>query len=164
MTKKYLKVTTSILAGVIVFSAVLLNVFGSVVGHDVNADEQDDPIKVRQANMHTISEASKTLGQMVRGRIDYDASAAQEAMTNIRDAMIEFVQNFPEGTEEGKTEASPKIWLDMEGFIAASQKMEMDADEAIAAAGESLDSLKASFGIVASNCKSCHQDYREKKF
>lgn len=127
------------------------------------AVSQDDPVKARQESMKQVGAATKSLGQMVKGEIAYDAAAAEKAMTQIRDAVASFPDKFPEGSDQGETEASPKIWEDKQGFEAASAKFEKDAGDAIAAAGTDLDSLKANFGKVASNCKSCHESYRVKK-
>ena len=132
----------------------------TVLTFSTNVIGQDDPIAVRQASMKQVGGASKLLGNMVRGKIEYNSEDAQKALTQIRDAVAIFVENFPEGSDTGKTEAAPKIWEDMEGFQAASEKFMKDADEAIEPAGENLDGLKASFGKVAANCKSCHQAYR----
>ncbi len=127
------------------------------------AVSQDDPVKARQENMKQVGAATKSLGQMVKGEIAYDAAAAEKAMTQIRDAVANFSNKFPEGSDQGDTEASPKIWEDKQGFDTAVAKFGNDADEAIGAAGTDLDSLKASFGKVASNCKTCHESYRVKK-
>ncbi|MEP3276729.1 MAG: cytochrome c [Stappiaceae bacterium] len=127
------------------------------------AVSQDDPVKARQESMKQVGAATGAMGKMVKGEIDYDAAAAEKAMTQIRDAAEKFADKFPEGSDQGKTEAAPKIWEDKEGFKTATAKLHKDADGAIAAAGTDLDSLKASFGKVASNCKSCHETYRVKK-
>ena len=126
-----------------------------------NTIGQDDPIAIRQASMEKVGAASKLLGNMAKGKTEYNAETAQNALTEIRDAVVIFIENFPEGSDTGKTEAAPNIWEDMEGFQAASMKFIKDAEEAIEPAGENLDGLKASFGKVAANCKSCHQVYRE---
>lgn len=133
----------------------------TILTFSTNVIGQDDPITTRQASMKQVGDASKILGNMVRGRIEYNSENAQQALTQIRDAVAIFMENFPEGSDSGKTDALPIIWEDMEKFQAASAKFMMDADEAIAPAGESLDGLKASFGKVAANCKSCHQVYRK---
>ena len=132
-----------------------------VLTFSTTVSSQDDPITVRQESMKQVGAASKILGNMVNGKNDYNAKAAQDALVQIRDAVAIFIENFPEGSDTGKTEAGPKIWEDMEGFQAASAKFMMDADEAIEPAGENLDGLKSSFGKVAANCKSCHRVYRE---
>ena len=138
----------------ILTSVILITFSGKVFS-------QEDPIKLRQDSMKQVGAASKTLGNMVRGRAEYNPEDAQEALTQIVNAMVVFVENFPEGSDAGKTEAAPKIWEDMEGFQAASEKFKMDAEVAIEPAGESLDALKVSFEKVAANCKSCHMTYRE---
>ncbi len=76
---------------------------------------------------------------------------------------IDVAALFPEGTDKGDTEASPKIWEDMAGFQAKVDKFKTDAAAALAAAPADLDALKVEFGKVAANCGGCHETFRIKK-
>ena len=155
MTKGGTQMIKGIFWNSLVLATIMIITFSTyVIG-------QDDPITIRQESMKQVGAASKALGSMVRGRTDYNAETAQQAFTQIRDAVAIFAENFPEGSDSGKTDALPKIWEDMEGFQAASAKFMNEADAAIEPAGESLDSLKSSFEKVAANCKSCHMVYRK---
>lgn len=128
------------------------------------ASAADDPIATRQAVMKNTGAAVGALAKMVKGEAEYDALAAQLAMRTIQSSAVGFDTLFPAGTETGgKTEASPKIWEDMAGFKTATTKLATAAGGAVEAAGGGLDSLKAAFGPVVGNCKSCHEDYRIKK-
>ena len=80
----------------------------TVLTFSTNVIGQDDPVAVRQASMKQVGDASKILGNMVRGKIEYNSENAQKALTQIRDAVAIFVENFPEGSNTGKTEAAPE--------------------------------------------------------
>ncbi len=123
----------------------------------------DDPIKTRQDLMKGIGDSMKALGQMAKGEIEYDAAKAQAAVETIHTNIQTFPNHFPEGSTEGKTEAGPKIWTDMEGFETIANNLEMASADAIPAVGQDLDSLRGALGAIGKSCKECHEGYRVKK-
>ncbi|MBN9025327.1 MAG: cytochrome c, partial [Rhizobiales bacterium] len=72
----------------------------------------DDVIAQRQALMKDNAGAAKTIFQMVQGKTPYDAAAAQAAFEKIAADIKTFPTLFPEGSDQGKTTASPAIWQD----------------------------------------------------
>ena len=70
---------------------------------------------------------------------------------------------FPVGSDKKPSEASPKIWLDFEGFTAAAQ-LNWKATISLAKAARigDRDSVVTAFKETAESCKSCHQTYRLK--
>ena len=124
----------------------------------------DDPIATRQAMMKNVGASIGVMGKMAKGEMEFDATQANLAMRAINNAAIGFVYLFPEGSETGgETEAAPKIWEDMAGFIAKSRDMESVTAEAIAAPAGSLDDLKAQLGKLGATCQACHEGFRIKK-
>lgn len=124
----------------------------------------EDPVATRQNLMESVGLATGTLGKMVKGELPYDPVTAELAMRVIFTSAVGYADLFPEGSGEGaNTEASPRIWEDKPGFDAVALKLEQSALAAIPASKEGLDSLKASFGSVAQNCRACHENYRVKK-
>lgn len=124
----------------------------------------DDPILTRQALMKSVGAATKASGAIVKGEADYDPVTGDLAMRVMHSAAAGFSHFFPEGSETGnKTEASPEIWKDMAGFLAAAKKFEADAAAAVEIAGKGEDQFKEAFLSVVANCKSCHEKYRVKK-
>jgi cytochrome c556 len=122
-----------------------------------------DPIAERQALMKANGAAMKTIVQMVQGKTPFDAAAAQAAFEKIVADMKTFPSLFPEGSDQGKTTASPAIWQDKAGFEALAAKLGADATAGAAAAAGGLDAVKASAAAVGSNCQSCHEKFRIKK-
>ena len=137
---------------------------GACIAVATAAVAADDPIANRQAIMKNVGAATGVLGKMAKGEMEFDAIQANLAMRAINNAAIGFVYLFPEGSETGgETEAAPKIWEDMAGFIAKSRDMESVTAEAIAAPAGSLDDLKAQLGKLGATCQACHEGFRIKK-
>lgn len=68
---------------------------------------------------------------------------------------------FPEGTNEGESEALAIIWTDWEGFKAAASLLATRAG--VLASAEDPQSAGAAFGDMAKACGGCHEKYRLKK-
>ncbi|ODT17845.1 MAG: hypothetical protein ABS35_24930 [Kaistia sp. SCN 65-12] len=122
-----------------------------------------DPLAERQALMKDNAAAAKTIFQMVQGKAPYDAAAAQAAFEKIAADMKTFPSLFPEGSDQGKTTASPAIWQDKAGFEALAAKLGADAAAGAAAAPGGLDAIKAAATAVGNGCQSCHEKFRIKK-
>ncbi len=122
-----------------------------------------DPVTTRQDIMKSVGAATGTLGKMVKGEIPYDPISAELAVRLLFTAGVAFPTQFPEGSDAGDTEASPKIWENKAEFDKISADFAGAALAAIPASKNGLDSLKGSFGSIAKNCKACHQEFRAKK-
>ncbi len=120
----------------------------------------DDPIQARRDIMKNNAEAAKTVFTMIQGKAPYDAAQAAAAMKTLQDDMVVFPTLFPEGSDKGKTQASPAIWQNMEDFKAHAAKLAADAKIAEAAAPDGLDAFSAAAGAVGQDCGSCHELYR----
>ena len=123
---------------------------------------QTDPIAERKALMKSNGASTRTGTQMSRGEIPFNLAQAKEIFANYEVVGKRFYTLFPENSKTGDTTASPKIWEDMAGFRAASEKLAADAQKASAAVKD-LDTFKAAFGEATKNCGACHQTYRINK-
>lgn len=125
-----------------------------------------DPIADRQAIM---KDQGKTIGSIVpiaKGEKPFDAAAVLAALSRLNEdaQKIDPAALFPAGSDTGgETTASPKIWEDNAGFVAAVNKYKADAAAAAAAKPQDLDSFKLVFAQVSQNCGACHQTFRVKK-
>ena len=124
-----------------------------------------DPILDRQALMKERGKIVGGLSKVVKGEDPFDAAAVLTALQALQAnaEKIDVDALFPAGSDTGDTTASPKIWEDMAGFKAANAKYLADVKAATAAAPADIDTLKTEFGVIASNCGTCHQTYRVKK-
>lgn len=125
-----------------------------------------DAVKERKELMKTVGKSTKLVAQMVKGKVAFDGAQAADAMMAIAAVPDKYVTLFPEGTDTDSnpdTEASPKIWSDMDGFKKSAAKLKADSTAAADAAKQGEGAFKAAFGALVKNCKGCHEGYRIKK-
>lgn len=122
-------------------------------------------VKQRMNAMGDIADQMKLLGGMVQGKAPFDADAIAKAAAAIAGHAAEIPGLFPEGSVDHPSEALPAIWTDWPRFEASAQKLAQDADalRATASTAAGPDDIKAPFGQMASNCKTCHEAFRLKK-
>lgn len=120
------------------------------------------PIEDRQAFMKQNGRLLGALGPMAKGEQPFDAAQAIAMLQafNEHSQTLDVAAMFPEGSEEGDTRASPKIWEDMAGFQAAVDEFKADAAAAAAANPQDVEALQAQMAAVGANCGSCHEAYR----
>ena len=125
---------------------------------------QTDPIAARQALMKQAGKNAKAGGEMLKGAVPFDATAAQGILAAFADTAAKFGNHFPKGSETGgDTEAAPAIWAKPAEFKAALAKFQADTTAAVAAKPATLQAFGQQFGAVTANCKSCHEAFRIKK-
>lgn len=118
----------------------------------------------RETLMKGMAGAARTLAQMSKGQVAYDAAAATAAFTTIRDHAAAIPAVFKDPTPAGvKTGASPKIWSDMADFTAHAKSLENDAAAGIQVAANGADAIGAALQKMGGNCGSCHESYRVKQ-
>lgn len=124
-----------------------------------------DVIAERQSLMKDMGKSVGTIARMIKDEQPFDAAVALAALEKLQaDAhKMDVEALFPKGTDQGTSEASPKIWDERDDFIRHVEKFQADADAAVAANPQNLDALKPAFQQVAANCGSCHQAFRVKK-
>jgi cytochrome c556 len=98
---------------------------------------------------------------MLQGKAPFDAAKAAEAFTVISKNAADFPNHFPEGSDQGKTEALPAIWENKADFEARAKALSDDAAAAATAAATGEEAFKAAGGKAFSNCKGCHEKYRK---
>jgi len=129
-------------------------------GHDGNP-----AVTARQAHMQLYQHNISILGNMARGKLDYDATAAQAAADNLV-ALTTLNQStyWIPGTTNAelgdKTRALPAI------FQAGSTAGTIGADLAAAsvalaaAASNGVEAIGPALGPVGATCTACHKAYR----
>ncbi|MEF2073181.1 c-type cytochrome [Consotaella aegiceratis] len=145
-----LRVSAAVVAAVIGFAAV-----GTALAQDT------DPIERRQDLMKQNGQAAKTASQMLKKEVAFDPAKAMEVLTALQTTAEELPSLFPEDSMTGHdTEAAPAIWEKPDEFKAALDKYQADATQAVAAAPQDLQAFQQAFGMVAGNCRSCHETFR----
>jgi cytochrome c556 len=102
------------------------------------------------------------IGQMVQGRVPYDAQvAANNAAVILALSKLPYAAFIPGSDSGNGTKALPKVWSENEKFkaTAADLQEKVVKMDATAKTGN-LDQLKAAFGETAQACKTCHDNFR----
>lgn len=132
----------------------------------VAAEPFEDEIKARQGYFQVIKYNFGILGAMVKGKKDYDATAAKTAAQNIYNlSMLDNGLLWPPGSDNSKldnTKAKPEIWEKYPDISEKGEKWSAAVKVLAGEAGNGLDALKGSFGPVGKACKACHDDYKAK--
>ncbi len=119
----------------------------------------------RVAMMKKIGGATGSLASIAKGEKPYDAEAVKTALATISETAKAFPDQFKPGTENASadSEASPKIWENMDDFKARSLKLSSDADALVAQLPADAAGVGAGLKTLGANCGGCHQSYRVKK-
>ncbi len=144
------------LAGLVVSAALLAPLLPAVA-------QNTDVIAERQQLMKNNGKAARAANALIKGEEPYDAAKATEILQTLKADGEKFGTLFPEDSKTGgNTEASPAIWEKPAEFEAANAKFVADAQAAIDAKPADAEAFKTAFAGVATNCQSCHQQFRQK--
>jgi len=129
----------------------------------------DAAIKGRQAMFQTFNFNLGILGDMAKGKTEYNADIAKQSAENL-DAAANFghIAMWPEGSDsesEGnaKNRSLPAIWSNMSDVDEKFKALQAATATMASQAGGGLDALKGAMGDVGGSCKACHDDYRAKR-
>ena len=143
------------------FSLAVLALCGAAVLAVPALAQNLDAIEKRQQLMKDNGKAAKAAGAILKGEAEFSPDKATEIFTQMHEISVKFGDYFPEDSKTGgKTEAAPAIWEKPEAFKAALAKYQEDTQAAVDAAPQDVDTFKQTFGMVAQNCKGCHEDFR----
>lgn len=121
----------------------------------------DDPVTTRKKLMQANGGAAGLAGGMASGEIPFNAVAAQSAIRTMNAVAYSYGDYFPEGSSEGDTRASPKIWEEMEEFQQYLADFRAATDAARGTDIQSVEQLQAAMGEIGPLCQQCHEEFRE---
>lgn len=122
------------------------------------------PQENRQQLMKGIGGAMGSLAKIAKGEAAYDAATVKGALETMATNAKAFPNEFPAGSETGMdTEASPKIWENMDDFKAKSAKLASDAEMLLAQLPADQAAVGDAMKTLGGDCQSCHETYRMKK-
>ena len=107
--------------------------------------------------MEQISAATKVLGNMARGRADYDSDAAEAAKAALVRHATDIPVLFKVQATDPKSDALPAIWEDYADFTEKAAALGKAAEQLDVS---SADTIGAGMRAVGATCKSCHGAYR----
>ncbi len=123
-------------------------------------------VDARHANFKAMGKAFKGGGEQLKSGAP-DLAAIKTAAAEVKDYAGALPAWFPKGSgpETGvKMEAKAVIWTDPQGFAAAVQAYQIQADKLATLSATSTDvaALTAQFKATGKTCGACHDQYREK--
>ena len=115
-------------------------------------------VLARMDTMKSVGAGAGTLGDMAKGKIDFDPAKAEAARAQIIAALNQVPETFKEPHTDPKSEALPVIWEEFDSFL--------DKNSDAIAAVESmdlgdLDLLRGSMRALGGGCSGCHKAYKE---
>ena len=121
----------------------------------------EDAAKYRQSALFVMGQHFGRIGQMVNGRVPYDAKAALENAEVVAEMAKLPWAGFGPGTEKLSQKTKPEIWTEQVKFKEHNEKLVAESTKLVAAAKtNNLDNLKVAFGSAAGTCKACHDNFR----
>lgn len=121
-----------------------------------------DAIEARQTILKGMGDEARPLAAMLKGEAAFDLARVKAALKIHAEGAEKLKEFYPDNSRTGKTEASPRIWVEKERFLGLYAELAADARAAEAAITDEA-SFKAQFPGVLADCKACHDDYRVKK-
>lgn len=124
----------------------------------------EDAIHYRQGALTVMGTHFGRLGEMVKGKVPFDAKAAQDNAAIVAEmARLPWAAFGPGTNKGGNTKAKPAIWTENAKFKEGSEKLIAETDKLVAASKTgNLEALKTSFAATADTCKSCHDSFKNK--
>jgi cytochrome c556 len=122
----------------------------------------EDAVKYRQSVMYVMGTSFYTrLGAMVKGRVPFDAKAAQEhADVVVTMSKLPWPAFTPDTNGVGRTDAKPELWNQLPKFKDLSEKMQAEVVKLQAASRTGdIDALSAAWRNTEHACKSCHDAF-----
>lgn len=121
----------------------------------------EEAVKYRQGAWFVLNQHFLRIGNMVRGRIPFDARVAlQDAEVVAALARLPGTA-FGHGTDLPGDHARPEIWTESARFREQGERLVAESGRLLAAARtQDLAQIKAAFGPAANTCKECHDAYR----
>lgn len=144
-----------------IFVVATVFIFGAAYAQ---FSKPEDAIKYRKSIMFLISQHFKRMGAVVQGKAAYDKdkfSFDADAVKML--SILPWEAAMEPDTDKGDTTLSSAVFNDKAKFLNAAKSFEADTAKLADSAGRGdLNSIKEQFGVVAQNCKSCHEQFRSK--
>ena len=131
--------------------------------HALAQDNAAGVIQYRQRVMKAMGGHMGGAGMILKHKLSFKADIPDHARAMARLAKM-IPHLFPEGSGEGKTDALPKVWQDMDGLKKAARKLEKEATK-LAQVAESGDmgAIGAQMKKTGKACGGCHKKFRQPK-
>ncbi|SNS06906.1 c-type cytochrome [Antarctobacter heliothermus] len=140
-----------------VFAVALVALGTAALAH---GGVKNKDVMARMEVMKTIGDQMKIIGAMAKGEAAFDASAANDALTEIAAQSAQIGSLFETRADDPKSEALPAIWKDWEDFAHLASAAETTAEGLIGTVSAQAG-LGPALGQLGGTCKACHSKYRK---
>ncbi|TCK16552.1 c-type cytochrome [Marinobacterium mangrovicola] len=133
----------------------------------LHAASPEDAVEFRQGVFRALGWNFGPMGAMLQGRKPFDAEAFAQGAERVAVLANMAAEGFVEGSgdKDGMTtRLSDKYWYQQDNFDRLMAQMVENAgvlSEEVAA-GKDHEELRPVFAQLASSCKNCHDDYRDR--
>ncbi len=135
-----------------------LGLAGAALAH---TGVKNPAVMARMHAMKGIGAEMKTLGQMAKSELPFDAEEARSAASTIAKHAGETPALFEAQEDDPKSEAKDEIWQNFEDFSAKSEELERIA-LGLAETISTKSDMTAAVKSLGATCLACHKTYREK--
>jgi cytochrome c556 len=123
----------------------------------------DDPITTRKKLMQANGAVFYGMAQgLLKGEIPFDPVLAASVIRTSNAVAYSFGDYFPEGSDQGDTRASPKIWEEMAEFQQYLADFQKATDAAREADPKTLEAFQTAVNEIGQTCQQCHEEFRLK--
>ena len=121
---------------------------------------KDENVKERMMVMKEMANNTKVIGQMLKGKTEFDANKAKLALERLSSLSLETPEVFKVNATDPKSEAKSSIWDEFDEFTKLSKDL-AETTEVLAGSVGTINDLRPALKRVSSGCKACHSKYRE---
>lgn len=137
---------------------ILLALALAVVPLGLAAHSVSEPtVAARMMLMTEIARDTKTLGQMAKGEVAFDAGRANAALRALRGAAGHIPARFEAQADHPESEALPDIWTRWDDFVGIAEAMAAAANAQVSDPSD----LQPALAALGRTCRDCHRAYRE---
>ena len=121
---------------------------------------KDENVKERMMVMKEMANNTKVIGQMLKGKMEFDADKAKLALERLSSLSLETSEVFKVNATDPKSEAKSSIWDEFDKFTKLSKDL-AETSTFLVNSIETIDDLRSALKGISSGCKACHSQYRE---
>ena len=140
-------------------SALLIGLIALTTAALAHQNVQNPAVQARMDNMTAMARQMEVIGNMVRGETEFDAEAANAALTRISGQANQTIDLFEAPETDPQSEARAGIWENFANFSNRARELEILAME-LADTIEDRSTLVQALRRVGASCSGCHEDYR----
>lgn len=124
-------------------------------------------VEVRKAVFTLVGNNFRPLGEVLKGNAQYDAAEAEKRIARVAYLTQLLDEAFPDISNLGEpdTKAKPDVWTNRADFDKKLKDFQTHVAALVqvnATEKDATDAFKTAAGIVAQDCKGCHDTYKVK--